>query len=81
AYGLGDFLGTALARQPWPGRIGGILTVDISADAGTRGAVAAYRLHPFMRLRAGDHEHLLPVEALADRMRSKVEGRLTAIFP
>ena len=25
AYGLGDFLGTALARQPWPGRLGGDL--------------------------------------------------------
>ncbi|CAH2396788.1 CapA family protein [Mesorhizobium ventifaucium] len=81
AYGLGDFLGTAFARQPWPGRIGGILTVDISADAGTRGAISAYRLHPFMRLRAGDHERLVPIEALENRMRSKVEGRLTAIFP
>ncbi|MFD2053434.1 CapA family protein [Mesorhizobium calcicola] len=81
AYGLGDFLGTALARQPWPGRIGGILVVDVSADAGTRGAIASYRLHPFVRLRAGDHERLLPVEALEGRMRGKVEGRLRAIFP
>lgn len=81
AYGLGDFLGTALARQPWPGRIGGILTVDISADAGTRGAVASYRLHPFVRLRDGDHERLLPVEGLEGAMRGKVEGRLGAIFP
>ncbi|WP_204272961.1 CapA family protein, partial [Enterobacter hormaechei] len=31
AYGLGDFLGTALAWQPWPGRIGSILLVDVSA--------------------------------------------------
>jgi poly-gamma-glutamate synthesis protein (capsule biosynthesis protein) len=81
AYGLGDFLGTAFLRQPWPGRIGGILIVDISADAGTRGAIAAYRLHAFMRLRAGDHERLVPVEALESRMRSKVEDRLKAIFP
>ncbi|AZN95940.1 metallophosphatase [Mesorhizobium sp. M9A.F.Ca.ET.002.03.1.2] len=81
AYGLGDFLGTAFARQPWPGRIGGILTVDISADAGTRGAIAAYRLHAFMRLREGGHERLVPVEALKSRMRGKVEGRLKAIFP
>ncbi|TIP82305.1 MAG: metallophosphatase, partial [Mesorhizobium sp.] len=81
AYGLGDFLGTAFSRQPWPGRIGGILTVDISADAGTRGAIAAYRLHPFMRLRAGDHERLVPIEALEGRMRSKVENRWKAIFP
>lgn len=80
AYGLGDFFGTAFARQTWPGRIGAILVVDVSADAGTRGAIAAYRLHAFMRLRAGDHERLVPVEALAGRMRSKVEGRLKAIF-
>ncbi|MFD1984880.1 CapA family protein [Mesorhizobium newzealandense] len=81
AYGLGDFLGTALARQPWPGRIGGIFVVDVSADAVTRGAVASYRLHPFVRLRAGDHERLVLVEGLKGRVRSKVEGRLRAIFP
>lgn len=81
AYGLGDFLGTAFARQPWPGRIGGIFVVDVSADAETRGAVAACRLHPFVRLRAGDHERLVPVEMLEDGMRRKVEGRLRAIFP
>jgi poly-gamma-glutamate capsule biosynthesis protein CapA/YwtB (metallophosphatase superfamily) len=81
AYGLGDFLGTALARQPWPGRIGGIFVVDVSADAGTRGAVAAYRLHPFVRLRGGDHERLVLVDGLEGRMRDRVEGRLSAIFP
>lgn len=81
AYGLGDFLGTALARQPWPGRIGGIFIVDVSTDAGTRGTIASYHLHPFVRLRAGDHERLLPVEGLKGRMRGKVEGRLRAIFP
>lgn len=80
AYGLGDFLGTALARQPWPGRIGAILVVDVSADLGMRGTVAAYRLHPFMRLRAGGHERLVAVEALEGRLRGKVEGRLKAIF-
>ncbi|TWI41232.1 CapA family protein [Mesorhizobium tianshanense] len=80
AYGLGDFLGTAFSRQPWPGRIGSILIVDISADPGTRGAVAAYWLHTFMRLRASGHERLVPVEALKSRMRSKVEDRLSAIF-
>ncbi|MBZ9923920.1 CapA family protein [Mesorhizobium sp. BR1-1-4] len=81
AYGLGDFLGTAFARQPWPGRIGGIFIVDVSADAETRGAVASYWFHPFVRLRAGDHERLLPVEALDEPMRQKIEGRLDAIFP
>jgi len=80
AYGLGDFLGTALARQPWPGRIGGIFVVDVSADLGKRGAIAGYRMHPFMRLRAGGHERLVPVEALAGRMKGKVEERLKAIF-
>lgn len=81
AYGLGDFLGTALARQPWPGRIGGIFVVDVSADAETRGAIASYRLHPFVRLRGGDHERLVPVEGLEGAMRGKVERRLRAIFP
>ncbi|ESZ70421.1 metallophosphatase [Mesorhizobium sp. L103C119B0] len=80
AYGLGDFLGTALARQPWPGRIAGIFVVDVSADLGMRGAIAGYRMHPFMRLRSGGHERLVPVEALTGRMKGKVEARLKAIF-
>jgi poly-gamma-glutamate synthesis protein (capsule biosynthesis protein) len=81
AYGLGDFLGTALARQPWPGRIGGIFVVDVSVDAGTRGVVASYQMHPFVRLRDVDHERLVPVAGLESGMRDKVEGRLRAIFP
>jgi poly-gamma-glutamate capsule biosynthesis protein CapA/YwtB (metallophosphatase superfamily) len=80
AYGVGDFLGTAFARQPWPGRIGGILVVDISADPGMLGAIAAYRLHPFMRLRAGDHERLVEVEGVEGALRRKVMGRLDAVF-
>lgn len=81
AYGLGDFLGTAFARQPWPGRIGSILVVDISADAGTRGAIAAYRMHFFMRLRAGDDERLVALEGLKGDLKRKAETRLGVIFP
>jgi poly-gamma-glutamate synthesis protein (capsule biosynthesis protein) len=81
AYGLGDFLGTAFARQPWPGRIGGIFVVDVSADAGTKGSIVGYRLHPFMRLRAGDHEKLAELARLEGGMRRKIDGRLNALFP
>ena len=81
AYGLGDFLGTAFARQPWPGRIGGILVADVSTDSGTRGRIASYRLHPFMRLRVGDHERLVAVDGLAAAPRRRIEDRLAAIFP
>ncbi|RWB58886.1 CapA family protein [Mesorhizobium sp.] len=81
AYGLGDFLGTAFVKQPWPGRIGSILAVDVSADAATRGMIAAYRLHFFMRLGAGGHERLVPVEALDGAMKRRVAARLKAVFP
>ncbi|MCA0048765.1 CapA family protein [Mesorhizobium sp. B283B1A] len=81
AYGLGDFLGTALVHQPWPGRIGGIFVADVSADAGTRGMIAAYRLYPFVRVRSGDHERLVPVEGLERTLRERVERRLSAVFP
>ncbi|CDX43335.1 Capsule synthesis protein CapA [Mesorhizobium plurifarium] len=81
AYGLGDFLGTALARQLWPGRIGSILIVDVSADAATRGAIAAYRQHFFMRLADRGHERLVPVEALDGALKHRVAARLEAIFP
>jgi poly-gamma-glutamate synthesis protein (capsule biosynthesis protein) len=80
AYGLGDFLGTALPHQPWPGRIGAIFVVDISADAATRGQVAAYRTLFFYRLRDGARERLVPVEALGGDARRRVEARLSAIY-
>jgi poly-gamma-glutamate synthesis protein (capsule biosynthesis protein) len=81
AYGLGDFLGTALPRQPWPGRIGTILFADISTDMATRGHVAAYQMRFFYRLRDSARERLVPVEALEGRLRQQVEARLAAIFP
>lgn len=81
AYGLGDFLGTAFVRQPWPSRIGSILVVDVSGDADTRGRIAAYRLHFFMRLTRDGHERLIPVEGLDGTMKERVGARLEAIFP
>lgn len=79
AYGLGDFLGTAWTRQPWPGRIGAMLSVDVGLDGDTRGRVVAYRLAPFFRLREGWREHLVPVGMLAGRLRGRVAGRLAAL--
>ena len=80
AYGLGDFLGTALSRQPWPGRIGAMLAVDVSTAASTRGQIAAYRAVPFMRVRSGDHERLSAIEALEGRMGAKVRQRVDTVF-
>ena len=80
AYGLGDFLGTALPRQPWPGRIGALLAVDVSADETSRGQVAGYRLHLFIRSRRGRHERLSPVETLSGRMAERAGARIEAIF-
>ncbi|PLP56072.1 metallophosphatase [Mesorhizobium loti] len=80
AYGLGDFLGTALARQPWPGRIGGIFTVDVSVEPESLGKVAAYRMHPFMRLRESGRERLVPVTDLAWPLRGRVEARLAKVL-
>ena len=81
AYGLGDFLGTSLAWQPWPARIGSILIADISADPANRGEIAAYRLHFFMREQAGGHERLAPADAFNGPARERVSARLRAIFP
>ena len=81
AYGLGDFLGTALARQPWLGRLGSILIVDVSADIATRGMIAAYELHFFARLATNGHERLVPVEALDGTLKRRAVARLQTIFP
>jgi poly-gamma-glutamate synthesis protein (capsule biosynthesis protein) len=80
AYGLGDFLGTAFARQPWPGRIGAILVVDVCAGDGLRAKIAAHRMQFFYRMRDGDHERLLPIEALEGSLRQRVVTRLSAIY-
>lgn len=80
AYGLGDFLGTAWAWQIWPGRIGAMLVVEVSADIGTKGQVAGYEVVPFVRLSDGSRERLTPLSALAGAQRSRVEKRLDAIF-
>ena len=80
AYGLGDFLGTAFSRQPWPGRIGAVLAVNVSLDEATRGRIAGYRLDPFFRLREGERERLVPIEALDGRLRGKVERRLATVL-
>lgn len=80
AYGLGDFLGTAWARQPWPGRIGAVLTVEVGLDGEARGRVAGYRLHPFFRLRERRRERLVPVEALDGELRDRVVDRIGRVF-
>ena len=80
AYGLGDFLGTALPHVPWPCRIGALLAVDVSLDPPARGTVAGYRLHFFLRRRGGGHERLTPVEALERPVREQVFARLRAVY-
>lgn len=77
AYGLGDFLGTALPRAPWPLKIGAMLSVEVGADDDTRGQVSAYRLVPFVRERRVRHERLM----LADSRDVKTTDRLAMLFP
>lgn len=80
AYGLGDFLGTALPRAPWPLKIGALLSVEVSADAGTMGQVAAYRVVPFLRERRGWHERLVSAEHVEGAVAEKAKQRLAALF-
>jgi poly-gamma-glutamate synthesis protein (capsule biosynthesis protein) len=80
AYGLGDFLGTALPWSPWPLRIGAMLAVEVSTDAATRGKIAAYRIVPFLRERQGRHERLVAMEAAEASVTESVRRRLEQIF-
>jgi poly-gamma-glutamate capsule biosynthesis protein CapA/YwtB (metallophosphatase superfamily) len=79
AYGLGDFLGTAHPRTPWPFRIGALLAVEVSADAKTKGKITAYRVVPFLRERRRRHERLVPLEA-DDLAGRRAMRRIAAIF-
>jgi poly-gamma-glutamate capsule biosynthesis protein CapA/YwtB (metallophosphatase superfamily) len=81
AYGLGDCLGTAWARQPWPGRIGVMLVADLGAEGARRGRIAGFEAVPFMRLPEGGRERLVPVDALSGRLREKVSARLGVVYP
>jgi poly-gamma-glutamate synthesis protein (capsule biosynthesis protein) len=80
AYGLGDFLGTALPWSLWPLRIGAMLAVEVSTDAATRGKIAAYRIVPFLRERQGRHERLVSLEAAQGSVTESVRRRLEQIF-
>ena len=79
-YGLGDFLGTALPRQPWPGRLGAMLVADISARPLSGGTVLAHQVVPFMRLRQPRNERLVPLGLAGSAMATKAGSRLVAIF-
>jgi len=81
AYGIGDFLGTSLPLQPWPVRLGALLSVEVSADRPTRGRVAAYRLTPFLRERSGQREQLVPLDAVKGPLGARVRERFEAVFP
>jgi poly-gamma-glutamate capsule biosynthesis protein CapA/YwtB (metallophosphatase superfamily) len=80
AYGLGDFLGTALPWSPWPLRIGAMLEVEVSTDPATRGKIAAYRIVPFLRERQGRHERLVAMEAAEGSVTESLRRRLEQIF-
>ena len=81
AYALGDFLGTALPHLPWPGRIGAMLAVDVSAEPATRGRVAAYEFLPFIRLRDGVRERLLPLDVEPGPIGNRARRRFAELFP
>lgn len=80
AYGLGDFLGTALPRTPWPLTISAILSVEISTDEATRGEVAAYQILPFLRERQGSRERLVRSETAMGDFAEKGKRRLACVF-
>jgi poly-gamma-glutamate capsule biosynthesis protein CapA/YwtB (metallophosphatase superfamily) len=80
AYGLGDFLSTALPRQPWPSRIGAILAVDVSAEPLTKGQLAGYEIVPFFRPRDGARERLVPLDEVAGQIGIGARDRFAIIF-
>lgn len=80
AYGIGDFLGTALPVAPWPLRIGVILSVDVGAEPGSLGRVVSYRFTPFFRERTGGRERLVPLDR-AGAYAARAKSRFETLFP
>jgi len=81
AYGIGDFLSTALPRQPWPTRLGTILLIEISADPNSKGEIAGWCFTSFFRHRANGHERLVSLQGKTGDLYNKVNDRFRAIFP
>ncbi|WP_195163092.1 CapA family protein [Mesorhizobium sp. NBSH29] len=79
AYGLGDFLGTAFARQPLPARIGAIMVADISADSENAGEIFRYALIPFFRQSTVGGEQLVAVHDLPIPLQTIVFTRIARI--
>lgn len=80
AYGLGDFLGTAWSRTRWPLRVGAVLVVDVAGEGPLRGRILQHALVPFVRVRGGAREQLLPTDALPVGLRRKVSARLDIVL-
>jgi poly-gamma-glutamate synthesis protein (capsule biosynthesis protein) len=81
AYGLGDFLSTALPRQPWPTRVGAMLVADISAEPPSKGRLNGYEMVPFFRLRDGARERLLPLGDAPGPIGARARQRFLELFP
>ena len=79
-YGLGDFRGTALERQPWSMRIAAILIVEVSADAATRGGIVSYRLVLFIHLRDGDRKKVVLLNKVNGPIGTKARARWQTIY-
>lgn len=76
AYGLGVFHGPS-TRGSIASRVGGMLVVDVDTTLWQRGALVAYELFPFVRLRGRNHERIVPIDMLEPGSRRKAEGALS----
>ncbi len=80
AFSLGNLFARTLT---WPHRLGALLELELSADhddAGGRGRVIAYRMHPTVQVGDGDRTRVVMLAEAPSRLRTRIEQRLDRLF-
>jgi poly-gamma-glutamate capsule biosynthesis protein CapA/YwtB (metallophosphatase superfamily) len=73
AYSLGDFLGSVLARSPWPLRLMMALAIDFAPDRAQGSRVIGHEAHVFFRMRRDGRERIEQIDALPVAERARAE--------
>ena len=80
AYGLGIFHGP-VQRRDVAQSVGAMLVADVSTVSWERGKLAAYEMFPFARLAEGNHERIVPIDALPESLRQEAAATYAHLQP
>ena len=80
AYSLGDFVGSVLARTPWPLRLSMALSVEVMPGMPRGARIAGYEARLYFRHAVDGCEQIEWVETLPARRRKRCEALIARIM-